>query len=218
MSLFCYKVIIFDFDGTLIDSAKIKTDAFEKIYQKYGTKIVEKVIDWHKKNEGVSRYIKFKYWHENFLKIPCDDEDLHKLCDQFSSIISDKIHRAPYIEGAYQFLSNNFKKLDFYIVSGTPESELKNILMKRKINHFFVDIFGSPENKFQILQKIISNSTFIHNQILVVGDALSDLDAANAAGVDFCGMVTVDNVGSLIPKNCKQVKNFFELERFIQKS
>ena len=35
-----YKAIVFDFDGTLVDTFEIKTKAFGEMYQKYGDKIL----------------------------------------------------------------------------------------------------------------------------------------------------------------------------------
>ena len=60
------KGIIFDFDGVIVESVNIKTIAFKKIYKKYGNEIVNKVVDHHLSNGGMSRFEKFNYYHKNF--------------------------------------------------------------------------------------------------------------------------------------------------------
>ena len=68
------KCIIFDFDGVIKDSVDIKTNAFAEIFSKYGTSIVDKVLDHHKMNGGISRFEKIKHYYKQFLK---NDFDLH---------------------------------------------------------------------------------------------------------------------------------------------
>ena len=42
-----YKVIIFDFDGTILDTTKIKAEGFFKLYLGYGQKQALKVKEYH---------------------------------------------------------------------------------------------------------------------------------------------------------------------------
>ena len=39
------KAIIFDFDGVIVESVKLKSNAFASIYKPYGLKIMKKVFD-----------------------------------------------------------------------------------------------------------------------------------------------------------------------------
>ena len=63
------KGIIFDFDGVIVDSVGIKSDAFAHLYNSYGTQIENKVVEHHEKNGGLSREEKIKYYHKNFLNL-----------------------------------------------------------------------------------------------------------------------------------------------------
>ena len=55
-----YKSLIFDCDGVILNSNKIKTEAFRKILKKYNQNAVYEFINYHKNNGGISRYIKIK--------------------------------------------------------------------------------------------------------------------------------------------------------------
>ena len=61
------KAIAFDFDGVLVESSNIKTDAFRRLFSDYPDK-VDELVEYHKKNMGISRYVKFQYFYEVLLK------------------------------------------------------------------------------------------------------------------------------------------------------
>jgi len=42
-----YKALFFDFDGVLADSVEVKTDAFSKLFEKFGPEIQAKVVEHH---------------------------------------------------------------------------------------------------------------------------------------------------------------------------
>ena len=62
-----FDAIVFDFDGTLVDSNEIKSKAFGELYKSYGDEIVNKVVNYNNQHKGLSRLKKFKYWQENLL-------------------------------------------------------------------------------------------------------------------------------------------------------
>ena len=40
-----YKALFFDFDGVLADSVEVKTNAFAKLFEKFGSEIQAKVLE-----------------------------------------------------------------------------------------------------------------------------------------------------------------------------
>ena len=50
------KIIFFDFDGVIVESVDIKTKAFAMLFEHEGRDIANRVIDYHLKNSGVSRF------------------------------------------------------------------------------------------------------------------------------------------------------------------
>ena len=53
------KIIVFDFDGVLADTIKIKGDVFYDTFSKYGKKIQKYARKFHLRNIGLSREYKF---------------------------------------------------------------------------------------------------------------------------------------------------------------
>ena len=84
-------------DGILVKSNEIKTWAFGELYKEYGEKIVQQIMAYNKEHEGVSRFVKFRYWHENLLDQPYIKDIGEKLSRTFTKLVFDVVVQAPYI-------------------------------------------------------------------------------------------------------------------------
>jgi len=186
------KAIIFDFDGVLVESAHIKTEAFRKLYSRWPDKADEGVA-FHLKNMGISRYIKFRYFYENIISERYTEEIGLKLGSEFSDIVLDKIKMAPFVKGVETFLDNFHSIYSFYIASGTPDEELCEIASYKGINKYFDGIFGSSLTKAEIINNILGVNSLMNNLVVFVGDAVSDKNAAEDTGVHFVLRVTHEN-------------------------
>ena len=62
-----YNSLIFDCDGVILNSNKIKTNAFRKVLKQYHQKAVDEFIKYHLSNGGISRYEKFKFFINTIL-------------------------------------------------------------------------------------------------------------------------------------------------------
>ena len=56
LNLSSYKTIIFDCDGVILNSNKIKTEAFYNVTATYGIEAANELVSYHKLNGGISRY------------------------------------------------------------------------------------------------------------------------------------------------------------------
>ena len=128
--------IIFDFDGVILDSVGIKSDIFFEIFETFGKVVAKKAVEYHEKNGGISRFEKFKYINKKYLNSKLGNSDIELLKKKFSNLIKKKILKASYIEGSYEFISENYKEYEFHIATSTPENEILDIL-KRKNNKVF---------------------------------------------------------------------------------
>ena len=74
-----YLTLVFDCDGVLLDSNKVKTDAFYKSALPYGENAANELVSYHKENGGISRYIKFEYFLDSILGLAVDQSKLNEL-------------------------------------------------------------------------------------------------------------------------------------------
>ena len=65
MKITDYKSLIFDCDGVVLNSNKIKTEAFRKIFQPFGLDLANEMVRYHVNHGGISRYKKIDYFLEN---------------------------------------------------------------------------------------------------------------------------------------------------------
>ena len=186
------KAVIFDFDGVLVESAHVKTEAFRKLFSRWPDKADEGVA-FHLKNMGISRYIKFKYFYENIIREHYSEEIGFKLGSEFSGIVLEKIKAAPFVNGTKVFLENCHSEYSFYIASGTPDEELLEIVSFKMIHRYFDGIFGSSLTKTEIINNILGTDSLKNNMVVFVGDAASDKKAAEETGVHFVLRVTHEN-------------------------
>ncbi len=208
------KAIVFDFDGVLLESPHVKTEAFRKLFSRWPDKADEGVA-FHLKNMGISRYIKFKHFYEKIIRERYSEEIGLKLGSEFSDIVLDKIKIAPFVKGAEPFLNNFHSKYRFYIASGTPDEELCEIASHKGINKYFDGIFGSSLTKAEIINNILGAESLKNNMVIFVGDAASDKEAAEDTGVHFVLRVTEEN-RDLRSKCSYKVSDLTELEERVK--
>jgi phosphoglycolate phosphatase-like HAD superfamily hydrolase len=182
-----YQYIIFDFDGVLVESNEIRFNGFRKLFKSYPQEQVERLVNYARANGGVSRYKKIAYFFSEIRQEPISDESVNKWADQFSKLVEQDIAEAQPVEGSLEFLGKYVDHFDFAIVSGSDQAELRRICKKRKIDHFFKSILGSPVEKKDNIAALLSDLNWQHNKSIYVGDSNNDLEAAKANNLDFVG-------------------------------
>ncbi|GKS70050.1 haloacid dehalogenase superfamily, subfamily IA, variant 1 with third motif having Dx(3-4)D or Dx(3-4)E [Nitrosomonas sp. PY1] len=211
MQRFDWQAIIFDFDGVVVESGKIKTQAFANLYRSYGEDIVTKVVEFHMQNGGVSRYHKFRYFQEYYLnKPPLTEVEEKQLDSRFSELVVEAVIAAEGVPGAIELIRQQAKKIPLFIASGTPENELKVIVERRGLNSYFKEVRGSPESKKNIIAEILIKHALHPKNVLVIGDAMTDYEGAAANNTVFLGRVFPGEL-SPFPAHVETVPDLREL-------
>ena len=169
-----YKSIIFDCDGVILNSNRIKSKSFFSIAQKFGNKNAKALLEYHIENGGVSRNIKFKYFITDILKKRFSEKLYSELLDNYSVYVFDKLSDCEIADSLYKIRKKNKKK--WYLVSGGNESEIKKIFQFKEIYNFFDGgIYGSPKSKDIIFNELIDNKK-IEFPAIYFGDSKYDYD------------------------------------------
>ena len=179
------RAIAFDFDGVLAESVNVKTRAYAILFEDEKEETIQQILDYHLKNEGVSRFEKIKYIYENLLEKSLSQDLFVSLCDRYSKLVKNEVVDSPWVEGAFEFLEKYKNEYTFFVVSGTPEDELKEIIFRRGMEEFFSEVRGSPKKKDIILTEIIQKYGYIASELVFVGDAQTDWVGAKITGVPF---------------------------------
>ena len=205
------KGIFFDFDGVLVESTDIKTVAFTQLFLPEGPAIAEQVTKYHLNNAGVSRYDKFRYIYREIIKRPLPEDEFQRLCSRFSSLVMDAVINAPFVKGAKEFLDRHSASLDLFVISATPQDELEIILQKRSMAGYFKSVYGAPLPKNDAVARLLAERKLLPQDTVYVGDAMSDLHAAQANSVNFVARVHPnESLFDLV--DCVKINDLSELD------
>ena len=206
------RAIAFDFDGVLAESVDVKTRAYALLFQEEGEDVVRQVVGFHLKNGGVSRFEKFRFYYNDILHRPLSEERFQELCAQFSRLVVDEVVASPWVSGAKEFLVRNERQYTFAIISGTPEDELKEIVQRREMDHFFGSVRGSPKDKVTLLGEVMDEYQLKPEEMVFVGDAETDWQAARETGIPFLWRCTSGEAGLLPGYTGPRLSSLNELE------
>lgn len=179
-----YQTIIFDCDGVILDSNRLKTLAFEKISSRYGEMISSEFLQFHLANGGVSRFDKIAYL-KRIVKKNNDvliDEEFH--LKEFGEYVESALLSCKISDGLADIRSE-YMNQKWLVVSGSKETELKKIFKKRGIAKYFDGgIYGSPKDKYKIISLNLNRKN-ISGNTLFAGDSIYDKQVADFFGFDF---------------------------------
>lgn len=204
------KAIIFDFDGVILESVHIKTDAFLELFSTYPQHL-NAIKTYHLENGGVSRFVKFRWIYKELLEESIDETQILALGERFSQLVFNKILSAPFVPGAIEFL--NFCRDRFYcfIASGTPEDELRKIVTQRGLAEFFNEVKGTPTSKVNIVHELCGKYKINPTQCLFIGDATTDYQAARTTGTYFVARNTSEMESNWRSLQVSMVENLMEV-------
>ncbi|SCY14571.1 HAD family hydrolase [Desulfoluna spongiiphila] len=182
--------VFFDFDGVIVDSVPVKTEAFARMFRGFGPEIEAQVVAHHLAHGGVSRFVKFRYYYEELLHKAVGEDELARLGREFSQMVRQGVLTAPLIPGALESLAIlHWKRVPAFVVSGTPCEEVRDIVEARGLVHWFMEVHGSPLPKHVLLRGLQARYRLAPSACLMIGDAMTDYHAATATDTCFLGIV-----------------------------
>lgn len=181
------RAIFFDFDGVLAESVAIKERVFRELFEPYGDDIVAEVIELHRALGAISRVIKIERIHRDLLGRPLAEAELAAWAKRYATTVERQVVECPEVPGTSALLEDQSARMPLFVVSGTPEAEMRRIVDARGWNRYFSGVFGSPRLKAEIVRTALAKHGLDAGDCLFVGDTFTDHDAARATGMPFVG-------------------------------
>jgi len=179
-----YKTWVFDCDGVILNSNRIKTEAFYSATISHGQQAAEAMVKYHVRNGGISRYHKFEYFLRHILGNEPGQDELEYLLASYARLVRVGLMNCEVAVGLRE-LRKATPQSRWLVVSGGDQAELRDIFSKRGLDVLFDGgIFGSPDNKEKILERELSNGNIKKNAVFI-GDSRYDYEATSGAGLDF---------------------------------
>ena len=180
--------LVFDCDGVILDSVPVKTRAFARLAEPFGPEARDRFVMYHTVHGGVSRYRKFAWFFQEVLGREITPEESEEWGRRFADYALDEVRRCALIPGAADVLEKWHGRLPLYVCSGAPEEEVRAVLAERGLADLFTGIHGSPPAKAELLARIVNGAGVAAEAALLVGDAVTDRDAAEQVGTHFYGV------------------------------
>jgi phosphoglycolate phosphatase len=170
-----YKLVVFDFDGTLADSAPWFMRALNQIADKHRfRKVDDDEVDMlrGRSNREIIQYLGVGFW-----QLPLIARDMRKL----SAAAADSI---PLFSGVPELLGDIAEiGVIVAIVSSNSETTIRKILGKSAafVSHYVcgVSLFG----KARELDRLRRRLDLVHANVLCIGDEVRDIEAAKKSGL-----------------------------------
>lgn len=210
--------VVFDFDGTLVDSNPIKRGAYDEVTRRFGN--VRALVD---ETLGVARGDRAANLREILLRLDQEqmlprektfEQWLAVLVEDYTTLCEASIVACPAIPGALEALDRlSAGGCPLYTNSATPTEPLARLLRLRQMSHFFRGIYGATATKVENLESIRREVGLPFDAILVVGDGEEDRLAAEKTGCPFFGVASQGGGFSVPPAMVSP--NLFSLPNFV---
>lgn len=188
-----YPLILWDFDGVILDSMGVRDLGFEIVLKDYPTEQVNELMKYHRANGGLSRYVKFRYFFEIIRGEQITDERVNDLARLFSEVMLRELPKKEHIiKETLEYIQRQHDKgKEQHIVSGSDQTELRLLCKELNIDRYFSTIQGSPTPKTKLVSSILADHNRPKDEFCLIGDSKNDYDAARANGIDFYGFNNV---------------------------
>jgi len=195
------RVVVFDFDGTLVQSNELKKSGFREMFEvdDPARRLVDEVLLEHPEQ---SRYVILRQLQARLHSCPCEDVDnaeVQQLASRYDAHVRTAVKLCPEMPGASAALAELSAELPVYLSSNTPEEALQDIVSFRGWNDYFRSVRGYPHEKVDTLRAIVARHGCSPGEVVVVGDGDSDRRAAVAVGAHFCDVSALDTLTDLKP-------------------
>lgn len=200
-----YDIYIFDCDGVLLDSNKIKITAMKDALEclNLDADTVNKCLDYFSDNFGKSRYHHVDFFINNFLSedFMLDDcvDFKNNLLEKYTKNVDESYIDAAVLPGVRNILSDLTGRS--FVASGTEQQQLRTVLNLKDLGSYFLDILGSPSRKVDIVSNVLARYPVDFSAVMI-GDSVADFEAAIDNNIDFLGVSGYSNTPGLLKKLC----------------
>ncbi len=188
-----YEAIFFDFDGVIVSSQEIRVSGFLEIFKEYPRDLVERLVEYHLQNGGISRYEKIKWFYTELLNKQITKSKLEEKAEKFKSIMLDRMKsKQIIINQTLDFIKKIYAKYPLHIISGSDENELKEICLALEISKYFKTIKGSPKVKTNLIKDCLLKEKYNPIKVIYIGDSIIDYKSSKENNLIFYGFNNMD--------------------------
>lgn len=179
-------LVVFDCDGVLLDTMPAKIEAFHQWVPEAHADKRDAFMDYIMTGFGKSRAYHMAYFYREILKEEPDPVFLDAEIARFTDICEPLCASAPWRAGSREFVEACVAAgVKRYVLSGTPQKPLEDMLASTSATDLFDVIIGSPPQKPESMERILTETDTPAHRAVFIGDANADQAAAIHVGAHF---------------------------------
>ncbi|MBN2454524.1 HAD-IA family hydrolase [Candidatus Woesearchaeota archaeon] len=165
--------VIFDFDGTLVDSCRLVVECTNSLSEKYNFSPIQD-----------SEILKKKSLEELFSEINLEQHQLLLFLKDMKSLFMSRLREIQFHPDILSVLEKLSREKQLFILTSSSPSVVKYVLEKHKGN-YFKSIYGDSSlfGKEESIAKLLRERGLDRSQAVYVGDEVRDIKACRKAGI-----------------------------------
>jgi phosphoglycolate phosphatase len=187
--------VYLDFDGVIMDSMTLKLDAYCHALAEFGF-ARGKVREQQLLYAGLSRSRALPLMYEALSGgKEITPEEKARMLARFAEEDVRLRPRMRLLPGVPEFLEEARRRdVPLAVVTGTPQEVIDATMDHFGIRHWFREVHGWPPLKAEHLAGLLARHGLNPGEALYVGDAVQDINAAEAVGIPFIAVDHGDGV------------------------
>lgn len=180
-------ILVFDFDGVLVDSNQLKRRIFLELYANH-------IDHWSECMERAFAHLpygtRYELFDYAFRDLGMKGLELEKKINESVSFFEEWLKKElniakPLVQETLGILS---KQYSCFVNSATPISSLRASLRRLNLDMYFAEIYGAEASKSDNLRTIHRTTVCPFSKMILIGDGLNDQAAAQQVGCYFIGV------------------------------
>lgn len=176
--------VVFDCDGVILDSNRLKAEAFFLAAEPYGRQEAQELVRFNAANGGISRVRKFEHFLTQIAKTEAEPLRMSELLTAYASHVQAGLMTCAIAQGLTR-LRAHLADARWHVVSGGDQTEIRSVFARRDLAQFFDGgIFGGPESKKDIVARELATKNILRPAVFL-GDSKYDYAVAREFDFEF---------------------------------
>ncbi|GAA1938083.1 HAD hydrolase-like protein [Kitasatospora viridis] len=205
-------VLIFDMDGTLLDTETVKLAAFRDAFAPLcagNHRSLAAVHEYNAAHRGVPRDAKFRHV---LAMLGAPEGELAAVAGRYADLLADRLPSCQPLPGVAGFLKA--VPAVRFVASSAPRAEIVDNLTRHGLDAAFTDFYGHPWSKEQALLDVARRHPTAAR--VFFGDAPADLAAARATRTRFMAINPNPQPEPLTPDQARDFQDVGALAEFLR--
>ncbi len=201
------RVIAFDFDGVIVDTATAKLEAFCALFPP--DEVTRRYLS---ETQGRPRFERFEWVCRNVLRVPYSAAVEAKLDHELSARLKPVLDSVESVPGVRDAIGRVPPDVVRVIVSAAPPGDVTRLLAQIGMDGLFARVMAGVSDKAGTFGALCGEYEIQPSEMLYLGDTTNDRLAAQSAGVLFVGVSVVTEAAIFRETGTPHITKFSDLE------